>query len=172
MIKSFFIAGTNRHFLEDHSTSPPVTTVVNYGMSVSIKRRKSPRFLPTKNSYFWLGQLVSERPLGPESNKDLRRAVAPRQLHKRGSQANWARRSDSNPSFVNVHITSWQMWQVCHNVQPAARGRRLEPKYINSSPCDELYGARPCEKYAHCPAGNPRDKRAYQAICGPEGTRR
>ncbi len=161
MIKSFFITGTNRHFLEDHSTPPPVTTVVNYGMSVSIKRRKSPRFLPTKNSYFWLGQLVSERPLGPESNKDLRRAVAPRQLHKRGSQANWASSSDSNPSFVNVHITRWHRWQMRRSVRASPPGRRLEPKYINSSPCDDLYGARPCEKYAHCPAGNPRDKQAY-----------
>ena len=116
MTKGFLIAGTNRHFLEDHSTVVPLyTIVVNYGMSVSSKQIKS-RFLRRPSGLLGRGQLVSERPLGPESNKDLRRAVAPRQLHKRGSQANWARSSDSNPSFVNVHITMWQIVKA-----PAAR---------------------------------------------------
>ena len=59
MTKGFLIAGTNRHFLEDHTTSSPVTIVVNYGMSVSSKQIQS-RFLQRPSGLLGRGQLVSE----------------------------------------------------------------------------------------------------------------
>ena len=97
--------------------SPLYTIVVNYGMSVSSKQIKSHVFFQPKTAIFgWDSSWVKDRWV-LKSNKALRRAVAPRQLHKRGPQANWASSSDSNPSFVDVYITRWHRWQMCHSVR-------------------------------------------------------